>query len=57
MAEEKEQKEPGVVRYSLGRLRERLVGRFLCLLGRHRFREEGVTICMRCLKLLKEKYE
>lgn len=57
MAEEKEVKEPGVVRYSIGRLRERLFGRLLCLFGRHRFREEGVTICMRCLKLLKEKYE
>ncbi len=51
MPEEKEQKEPGVVRYSLGRFRERLVGRLLCLFGRHRFREEGVTVCMRCLQM------
>lgn len=56
MAEEKEAKEPGVVRYRLGRFLERLLGRLLCIFGHHRFREEGVTICMRCLKLLKEKY-
>jgi hypothetical protein len=57
MAEEKEPKEAGVVRYRLGRLGEKGFGRFLCLFGRHRFREEGVTICMRCLKQLKERYE
>ncbi|MEM3086506.1 MAG: hypothetical protein QXO51_01330 [Halobacteria archaeon] len=57
MAEEKEVKEPGVVRYSLGRLGERLFGRFYCLFGRHKFREEGVAICMRCLKQVKERYE
>lgn len=51
MAEEREAKEPGAVRYRLGRLRERLLGRLLCTLGRHRYREEGVPICMRCLQL------
>ncbi len=57
MAEEKEAEEPGVVRYKLGRFLEKLLGRLLCLFGRHRFREEGVTICMRCLKQMKERYE
>jgi hypothetical protein len=32
-----------------------LLGRILCITGRHKFREDG-KICMRCLVIKEEKF-